>query len=575
MTITTLFLLQQMEKESTSGRRFERLRQSIPMWLQMLMVLLLIWLLVAPRWPVRDSVRKVAVVLDASSSMSVFTGNARDRLVAAFSEVENTFDTVEYVVIESTLVAGNVYYGTDLKALGRSVEAWRPSAGAHDFGPSLRVARGLVGRDGVVMLVTDHIPDEPPRDAVWLAVGEPKENVGFAGVAFEEKDGGRVWRALVRNYSDQPQTRTWGIEKSDNTVDIEGEGQGLVLGPGLSVAIGGPLPTGREQWTVRLSGDAYELDDVLPMVAPRRKPLKIETVVGEKYRKLAGQLVGAFSGGRSGEAVPVAGEPDLLVFGYQPGVGQMPETNAIVMVDDSVRQGKYALGNLVREDHALIEGLNWQSLLNRECRRVPAKEQDEVLLWQGEVPLVFLRRTGDFRRLVLNFDVAESNAPRLASFAVLVHRFLEGLRADKVWPENRNLEMGQRFSVATHTGKNSPPVRVLKKSNNGDEVAMDIPGDRAVDLVAPTRPGFIEVRQGDEKLLAGAVHFSDAREADLTKAASSADPVIETISSEQTSWMGDRFWRWWVMLLVLVALVCWWFCREKPIPETSDPMVTS
>ncbi len=33
-TITTLFLLQQMHRESETGNRFERLRSSIPLWLQ-------------------------------------------------------------------------------------------------------------------------------------------------------------------------------------------------------------------------------------------------------------------------------------------------------------------------------------------------------------------------------------------------------------------------------------------------------------------------------------------------------------------------------------------------------------
>src|SRR5688572_5754994 len=37
--VTTLFLLQQMRRESETGNRFERLRPSIPLWLQLLMVL--------------------------------------------------------------------------------------------------------------------------------------------------------------------------------------------------------------------------------------------------------------------------------------------------------------------------------------------------------------------------------------------------------------------------------------------------------------------------------------------------------------------------------------------------------
>ncbi|HRJ10726.1 MAG TPA: BatA domain-containing protein, partial [Prosthecobacter sp.] len=70
VTCTTLFLLEQMRRESRTGNRFEKLRVSIPFWLQLLMVLLLAWLLAQPRWLGRDAVQRVAVVLDASASMA-------------------------------------------------------------------------------------------------------------------------------------------------------------------------------------------------------------------------------------------------------------------------------------------------------------------------------------------------------------------------------------------------------------------------------------------------------------------------------------------------------------------------
>ena len=46
--VSTLFLLAQTQRESVSGRRFDRLTNSIPLWLQLLMVLLLTWILVEP-----------------------------------------------------------------------------------------------------------------------------------------------------------------------------------------------------------------------------------------------------------------------------------------------------------------------------------------------------------------------------------------------------------------------------------------------------------------------------------------------------------------------------------------------
>ena len=77
VTVTTLFLLRQMRRESETGNRLERLRSSIPLWLQLVMVLMLTWLLVQPRWLKEDAVRRVAIVLDSSASMQAYREPAK------------------------------------------------------------------------------------------------------------------------------------------------------------------------------------------------------------------------------------------------------------------------------------------------------------------------------------------------------------------------------------------------------------------------------------------------------------------------------------------------------------------
>ena len=80
LVVTTLFLLEQMRRESETGHRFQRLRTSVPLWLQLLMVLLLTWLLVRPRWLRAESVQRVAIVLDASASMQASRERALEEL---------------------------------------------------------------------------------------------------------------------------------------------------------------------------------------------------------------------------------------------------------------------------------------------------------------------------------------------------------------------------------------------------------------------------------------------------------------------------------------------------------------
>ena len=72
LRVSTLFLLERVAPESASGARFERLRNSLPLWLQLIAAALIAWLLAEPRWVRADSVQTVVVVLDSSASMSAF-----------------------------------------------------------------------------------------------------------------------------------------------------------------------------------------------------------------------------------------------------------------------------------------------------------------------------------------------------------------------------------------------------------------------------------------------------------------------------------------------------------------------
>ena len=77
---STLFLLQKTQKESASGRKFDRLINSIPLWLQLLAVLIITWLTVQPRFQKTNSTQRIAIVLDSSASMSVFIEETKAKL---------------------------------------------------------------------------------------------------------------------------------------------------------------------------------------------------------------------------------------------------------------------------------------------------------------------------------------------------------------------------------------------------------------------------------------------------------------------------------------------------------------
>ncbi len=110
---STLFLLEQLAPESAQGRRFERLRTSVPLWLQLLAALLAAWLLVDPRWVRPDAAQHVMLVLDSTVSMDAF----RDDLLKALDEdtarLASAAAHTEWQVVETDLTRATIYSGPD------------------------------------------------------------------------------------------------------------------------------------------------------------------------------------------------------------------------------------------------------------------------------------------------------------------------------------------------------------------------------------------------------------------------------------------------------------------------------
>ena len=486
---STLFLLEQLAPESAQGRRFQQLRNSVPLWLQLLCALLLTWLLVQPRWLSPQSTHRVAVVLDSSVSMTAFRDQLLRTLETETARLAEAAAKTEWHLSESDTSRPALYIGTDRAALVAAVLNWKPHLGTHDFHPALQMGQALLRGSGTVVFVTDRAATLP-EGVRLLAVGEQLENCGFAGATLE----GAEWRVLVRNHGRTAHRRAWWVEAKGQ----QSPKQELTLEPGRSIALSGPMPPDADACELVLSGDGFALDDRLPIVLPQPKRLHIATTPNAPFAEFFAQLKSSIEA-----ADTSAGTPDLHLSAYDPFTPALPESSAIVFVADPAPSKKLLPGEVVAENHALNAESNWSGLLCRETLRVPAKPGDQTLVWQGDRPLIFLRENGSQSLLVVNFDVRASNATRLPAFVLMLHRFVEQIRAAKVAPEARNVQTNQLLSVASDPSLPPPAIG----------------GEPARALRAPAEPGFFEVKQGDTVLLRGAAQFADAREADFREAA--------------------------------------------------------
>ena len=193
LPISTLFLLERTHRDAASGRRLERIIPSIPLWMQLLGVLLLAWFLAEPRLQKSGSVQRVAIVLDSSASMGVFKNEAIARLATELPRFQGPASTVELTVIESAPNRPRLYAGASVDELKVALEKWQPLDGLNDPTQALRLARSLVSREGTVIYLTDTPADSLPFEARLIAVGDSIGNVGFTGVSFATEEGALVW----------------------------------------------------------------------------------------------------------------------------------------------------------------------------------------------------------------------------------------------------------------------------------------------------------------------------------------------------------------------------------------------
>jgi hypothetical protein len=541
------------------------------LWLQLLCVLLLTWMLVQPRWVRPDSVQRIAVVLDGSASMEVFRETLKKELSSELGKIGQAARRSEFVAIDSRIASQPIYSGTELTELIEAIESWRPTGSDHDFGPALRVGRSLAGADGLVVLVTDHLKDDLPYNARILAIGEPRANVGFAGLSVAESgDGELLWRAMVRNYSGEAQERAWVLQSGDQRTAE----RVLTLEPDESRSLQGRFPDGADRIVLRLEPDDFSLDDNLPVVPPRPKPFSIVPVCPPALEKKFSRILDSFDG--LGEPDGEAG-PDLVLMSYDPL--DPPETipPAAIVLLHHPRGGKAFLGGRIAAgNYALVEGLEWQGLIARRTVGIPRGESDTVLVWQGNRPMVFLRTAGGVRQLFFNFDFPSSNATRIPAFVLLMHRFVADLRENKVALEARNLEIGQPIRLAFQAGHEGGELTISEREvsvRDGRKSSRSFRPDLSSKLNAPELPSFFEIRQGDDpgELLRAAAHFADTREADFRQAAWRSDLAGAQGALVEQHTESDAWWRLWALLLLAALVGSWYFVKRPAANEIAEP----
>jgi len=563
--VSTGFLLDHINFQSPQGSRFERFRSSIPFWLQLLIVLLLAAILAQIGWRTSTPLRRVAIVLDGSASMQVSRDRAANQLadllipLAADNRLDITLSTSD---ASRTIL----YRGDSVEAAAQALANWVPTAASHDPADALRTARALIGQEGILLFLTDQQPAHTlPYSANYIAAGLVIENVGITSArVISTVAKGNRFEAMVHNFGNKVNVRQWTVEFPElNTATTSRE---LVLESNATIRIEGVLPPNATRAVIRIDNDEFAMDDAAPLVIPLPKRLNVAVTksVDPEALKFWQRLAKSLKGTEWSNY-----EPDLVIGTSLP-VGEAT-SHHLIHLPAAAPDTKFRTNAITSSAHPALEGLNWQALAPRERQGFTPPDNATFLLWQGELPLAWISRSGKFRQLVLNFHPHSSSGDTDPSLIVLCARFVENIRAQLPRSETLITETNAPLSVTLPptepTAENAQPPLYKWELATPSGATNEVWVEKAeiTQLTAPPIAGWFRLStESGESLIDGATLFADTREMDFRDAATITDfdpnAVAELPASIDNSTAGNIPW---ILTVLALLLATWYFSREK------------
>lgn len=553
--VSTLFLVPVNSMQARSGSRFQFWRNSASFWMQLLAALLLTWILAQPRWVAADFRQRVVIIYDSSVSMQAFDSEVEEGLRDIVDRVGRLSQRTEWVLLPSDAREGLLYRGVEAADFLGAALSYQPEAGKHSLEAAFRMAAQLdaEGQQRVILL-TDHIPESVPGSVELFAVGHSVPNVGFSGLRVESRDGVPVWRASVRNYEDQPVHLNWQLKVGDQapvqaTLDLAARG--------TKVLTSGFPQEADLAVTLQLPDDAFALDNQIMILQPTRKEVKHVLSASSDFVDQFSPIINSVTqatlktDAEDAHFLWVAGSEKGLSFEGVPYTVQFAAQDAENL---SRVQGFYTV-----ERDPLMDGLNWNSLVYSPLSEsISLRENERVLLWHDQQPLISIRERAIGRDLYFNFDPLRSNALQLPGFLILINRFVTDGEATLPLAYRANFEGNQSLGFERLQLEREDRLELFDRSVS-DEGRAIVHGHIERAPVTATR---LVATLNDAPLLEASVFFAETTEADFSNAASVNTLTEKNRALVENNSREDFLTPVWLFLLVTVLLLNWYFCSK-------------
>jgi hypothetical protein len=523
--VSSTYLWQQLVQDVEANAPWQRLRRSLLLFLQLLLVVALA--VVASR-PFLERpaglARDLVVVIDASASMSA-SDVAPSRLEAAKSAALRALEElpgdgrVSLVVAAGTarVVANET---TDRGRLARAIGAIEPTAYGSGLADALKLASELADRrvGTEVLLVTDAALAAAPEVRLnaplrVITVGRDRANQAIAALVVRVDPSGltRSLFASVVNYDTRPALRSLEIRTDGALIDT----RALFIDP-LTRAdlVVDDLPQGARVVEARLtvmggdpgaagSGpDQLALDDVAWTVVPQSR-LRTILLVGEGNAYLQAALAllpdVELYGATPRDYPATTGKElfDLIIFdGQLPA--ELPRKPILAIAPPASGPLGTVSGTLtlpaigpLDPDEPLLRHVDLSTThVARAQRLVLPPWARAVIPGPGGAPLLYVGDREGLRTAVLAFDLHHSDLPLQVAFPILMANLVGELLGERAEPVGTRAP-GSPVELPLPPG--AAGLLVTLPDGSGVEVPASVTGAASVTFARTGQPGVYRV----------------------------------------------------------------------------------
>jgi Ca-activated chloride channel homolog len=529
--VSALFLWSDEDRTPLSGRKREKLRNSVSLWSEIAAALCLALVLAGPRGCQGTAGTHLVVVLDGAASMDARAKSGETLRERAIAEVARRIDALgrgSRVTIVASGVRPKVLVGPAAfpEEARQALAAFTPTALHHEATSAVALALQLSG-GGAVVLVTDRYrPDDLPPEIEIAAIGEPLENLGIVRASRDAVAGGaselngasgpgageRLFVTVASFSATRRETEISAVLPLDKDRVVLAP-QKIALEPLERKNLSFALPRDAGPIEVRLGADALAIDD-RAYLAPR--PKRTVTIRSNLSEEASRELGLAASGGSNiarwlalCDDVAEAhedGAAHILLSDRPAGSGS---TWTLEFAANGTERKDFIGPFLAEKRHAILEGTTLEGIVWSADPKVNLV--GVPLVSAGNLPLFVEDRVDARRRYVIALDPKRSSLQRSPDWPILLSNLVEERRRELPGASNTNLLVGEELTWrAAIDAADTAPYVVL-----GAHSRREIAPRSTLVVDGFDAPGFYALKRSDALLAQIGVSFVDAAESDL------------------------------------------------------------